>query len=91
MTQNTIKKAKKAKICTNRMMPSASGRCWVQKMLNPTVRRVNAKMSKVICQSSTNFVSGCPIATISCIMPESWMAHAGTPAIQPTVDAQPTV
>jgi hypothetical protein len=59
-------------------------------MLKPTVRKVKAKITRVICQASTNLVFGIPTTTISWIIPASWSVQAGTPAIQPIVDDQPT-
>jgi len=58
-------------------------------MLNATIRKVNANMSSVTCHWVENVVSGLAVAMSCWMMPANCVAHDGTPAIQPIVEAQP--
>lgn len=71
------------------MIPSANGRWWAPQMLNATIRKVNANMSSVTCHWVEKVVSGLAVAMSCWMMPANCVAHDGTPAIQPIVEAQP--
>lgn len=58
-------------------------------MLNATIRKVNANMSSVTCHWVEKVVSGLAVAMSCWMMPANCVAHDGTPAIQPIVEAQP--
>ena len=78
------------KMCTKRMMPSASGRCCAKKALNPIVSRTNNQTKSVVFHRAPTLASGWTRSTISCTMPASWIAQAGMPATQPKQLHQPT-
>jgi hypothetical protein len=84
-----MRKAKKPKMWANRMIPSANGRWWAPQMLKATIRKVNANMSSVTCHWVEKVVSGLAVAISCWMMPANCVAHDGTPAIQPIVEAQP--
>lgn len=65
MIQRVKRKAKKPKMWTKSIMPSASGKCRAKKMLNPTVSKTNTKTISVVCHSAVTFASGYMRSTMS--------------------------